>query len=63
MKDYLVSVDITMNKYFSVKAESDEDAARMVSEMIDKNPYDYTYDFDCYVGHEVISTEVRDARL
>lgn len=60
MKSYLVSVDVVMNKYISVEAESDEDAAKKVDEMISSNPYDYTHDFSHYVGHEVISTEPED---
>jgi hypothetical protein len=56
-KNYSVSVDIVMSKYISVEAESDEEAAKKVDEMITKNPYDYTSNFACYVGHEVISTE------
>jgi hypothetical protein len=56
-KNYSVSVDIVMNKYISVEAESDEEAAKKVDEMIKKNPYDYTNNFSCYVGHEIISTE------
>ena len=57
MANYSVSVDIVMNKYFSVEAESDDEAAKKVDEMISKNPYDYTHNFSCYVGHEIISTE------
>ena len=56
-KNYSVSVDIVMNKYISVEAENDEEAAKKVDEMINKNPYDYTHNFTCYVGHEIISTE------
>ena len=46
-----------MNKYVSVEAESDEEAAKKVDEMIKAKPYDYANNFECYVGHEVISTE------
>lgn len=57
MRKYQVSVDVVMNKYIEVEAESDEDAAKKVDEMISKSPYDYTNGFSHYVGHEVISTE------
>ena len=56
-KNFSVSVDIVMNKYIDVEAESDEEAAKKVDEMIKANPYDYAHNFSCYVGHEVISTE------
>ena len=56
-KNYRVSVDIVMNKYISVEAENDEEAAKKVDEMIKANPYNYANNFECYVGHEVISTE------
>lgn len=57
MAKYQVSVDVVMNKYIEVEAESDEDAAKKVDEMISNNPYEYTNNFSHYVGHEVISTE------
>ena len=57
MAKYQVSVDVVMNKYIEVEAESDEDAAKKVDEMISNNPYEYTNGFSHYVGHEVISTE------
>lgn len=56
-KNYSVSVDFVMNKYISVEAENDDEAAKKVEEMITKNPYDLAHNFSTYVGHEVISTE------
>ncbi len=57
MAKYQVSVDVVMNKYIEVEAESDEQAAEKVNAMFDKNPYEHTNGFSHYVGHEVISTE------
>jgi hypothetical protein len=57
MAKFSVSVDIVMNKYFEVEASSDEEAVKKIDEMFNKNPYDHTNNFSCYVGHEVISTE------
>lgn len=56
-KNYSVSVDFVMNKYISVEAENDDEAAKKVEEMIKAKPYDYACNFSTYVGHEVISTE------
>lgn len=57
MKKYQVSVDVVMNKYIEVEANSDEEAANKVNEMITNSPYEYANNFSHYVGHEVISTE------
>ena len=57
MAKFQVSVDVVMNKYIEVEAESDEQAVEKVNEMFNKNPYDYANGFSHYVGHEVISTE------
>jgi len=56
-KTFSLSVDIVMNKYIDVEAESEEEATKKLEEMFNKNPYDYTHNFNCYVGHEVISVE------
>jgi len=50
MKNYDVSVDITMSKSISVEANSEEEAMKKVEEMINENPYDYTNNFSHYVG-------------
>lgn len=60
MVNVLVSVDIVMSKYIRVQAESKEDAVKKVEEGFEKNPYNYTNDFNCYVGHEIISTEIEE---
>lgn len=57
MANYNVSVDITMCKMVSVEAESEEEAMEKVSEMIAKNPYNYTSGFSHYVAHEVTDAE------
>ena len=54
---YQVSVDVIMNKYIEVEANSDEEAVNKVNDMFANNPYDYTNNFSHYVGHEVISAE------
>jgi hypothetical protein len=38
MKNYDVSVDITMSKSISVEANSEEEAMKKVEEMIKENP-------------------------
>ena len=50
MKNYDVSVDITMSKSFSIDANSEEEAMAKVEEMINNNPYDYANNFSHYVG-------------
>jgi hypothetical protein len=56
-KTFSLSVDIVMNKYIDVEAETEEEAVKKLEEKFSKNPYDYTNYFNCYVGHEVISVE------
>lgn len=56
-KKFLVSVDVVMNKYIEVEAESDEQAVQKVDEMFNKNPYEYANGFSHYVSHEVICAE------
>jgi hypothetical protein len=41
----------------SVEAESEDEAMEKVSEMIAKNPYNYTSGFSHYVTHEVTDAE------
>ena len=57
MANYNVNVDITMCKMVSVEAESEDEAMEKVSEMIAKNPYNYTSGFSHYVTHEVTDAE------
>ena len=54
MKNYCVYVDITMSKGIFVDAENDEEAMKKASEMVEKDPYYYGRNADCYVSHEVI---------
>lgn len=56
-KKFSLSVDIVMNKYIDVEAESEEEATKKLEEMFNNNPYDVANNFNCYVGHEVISVE------
>lgn len=57
MKNYSVSVDITMSKSVTILAESEEDAVRKVDDMISNHPYDYAFGFSHYVNHDVICAE------
>lgn len=54
MKQFSVDVDITMSKRVYVEAETEEEAMELVDGLIDCNPYGYTSELDCYVGHKVI---------
>lgn len=60
MKNFCVSVDITMAKNIYVDAENDEQAMSKVREMINKNPYDHANNFSHYVGYEIIDTNEED---
>lgn len=57
MANFSLSVDIVMNKYIDVEAETEDEAVKKVEEMFNKNPYDVAHNFNTYVGHEVISVE------
>jgi hypothetical protein len=57
MANFSLSVDIVMNKYIDVEAETEDEAVKKVEEMFSKNPYDVAHNFSTYVGHEVISVE------
>lgn len=57
MKNFSVSVDITMSKTICVEAENEEQAMAMAEAMISNNPYDYAHNFSHYVSHEVIDVE------
>lgn len=57
MGTWNVQVDITMSKEVTVEANSEEEAIKKVNELINKNPYDYTYNFSHYVNHEAICAE------
>lgn len=58
MANFSLSVDIVMNKYIDVEAETEDEAVKKVEEMFSKNPYDVANNFSAYVGHEVISVEL-----
>lgn len=57
MKGFIVQVDITMSKYFSVSAENEEQARAKVGKIIAENPYNYASNFSHYVGHEIVDAE------
>ena len=57
MANFSLSVDIVMNKYIDVEADTEDEAVKKVEEMFNKNPYDVAHNFSTYVGHEVISVE------
>lgn len=58
MKNFDVSVDVTMAKTLHVVAENEEDARKIVHAKFSSNPYDVAYDFDAYVGHEITSVDI-----
>lgn len=55
MKQYSVSVDVTMSVTLDVLAESEEKAMEIADSMVSKNPYQYKPSH--YVNHEVICAE------
>lgn len=57
MRKYDVDVDVTMSRRYHVEAENDEEACRMVNEIIHNNPYDHC-NSDCYVNHEIIEVNI-----
>lgn len=57
MKNFSVSIDITMSKNICVEAENEEQAMAMADAMISNAPYDYARNFSHYVSHEVIDAE------
>lgn len=54
MKEYCVSVDITMATHLYVEAENEEEAKRMVEEKIKKSPFYYASKADAHVGSEIV---------
>ena len=54
MKNYAVSVDITMSKTIYIDAENEESAKTIANNWIADNPYYYAKSADCYVSCEVI---------
>lgn len=54
MKNYAVSVDITMSKTIHVDAENEESAKTIVKNWIADDPYYYAKEADCYVSSEVV---------
>lgn len=53
MKEYSVSLDITMCKTLYVEAESEEQSMEIARKRMEENPYDETYNFSHMVGYEV----------
>ena len=57
MKEFSVSVDITMSKNISVMAETENEAMDKANQMLSDNPYGYTNNFSHYVDHYVVCAE------
>ena len=57
VKNYSVSIDITMSKTIEVEASSEEEAMSKASEMASNNPYNYTNGFSHYVKNEAVYAE------
>ena len=57
MKNYCISVDITMSKTLEVEAESEQQAKNIVCGKFKANPYDLAYGFTSYVNHEITDVE------
>lgn len=53
LKEYRVSVDITMSKDLYIYAENEEDAKKMAEENVEENSYYYAGSADSFVCCEV----------
>lgn len=52
LKQYRVSVDITMSKDLYIYAENEEEAKKMAEECVEKNSYYYACSADSFVNCE-----------
>lgn len=57
VKNYAVSVDITMSKTVHVEAKSEEEAMEIVKKLLRDNPYNYTNNFSHFVCYDVVDAE------
>ena len=57
MKNYCISVDITMSKTFEIEAESEQQAKNILCAKFKANPYDLAHGFTSYVNHEITDVE------
>lgn len=59
-KTYCISVDFVMSKNVYIDAENEEQAKALLSGWIKYNPYEYAYNFDAYVSHEITDINEED---
>lgn len=52
-REFYVDFDITVSKRIYVTATSPEEAAKIAQEKVDKDPYTYARNCDCYVCSEI----------
>lgn len=60
MKNFVVDVDFVMSKRIEIEADSEEQAKSIFEQKMKKNPYDYAYGFDAFIGHKVIDVNEED---
>ena len=58
MAKYIVDVDFTMSKSFSVEAADEEHAMQIMREKLYNNPYDFAHNFSHCVGTKVIDANL-----
>ena len=57
MKNYCISVDITMSKTFEIEAENEQQAKNILCDKFKENPYDLAHGFTSYVNHEITDVD------
>lgn len=57
MKEYSVSVDITVSKVFFVDANSEEEAKQIVSEKMKRDPWYYASQANAIVDWGIVDVE------
>ena len=60
MKSFILDVDFVMSKRIEIEADSEEQAKSIFEQKMKKNPYDYAYGFDAFIGHKVIDVNEED---
>lgn len=56
MKEYTVSVDITVSKNFYVEAESENEAREIVIQKMKSDPYYYAENYNSLVDWGIVET-------
>ena len=60
MANFILDVDFVMTKRIEIEADSEEQAKSIFEQKMKKNPYDYAYGFDAFIGHKVIDVNEED---